>query len=61
MPGSLERHAGPYELWVRRPAPKGEGPCPLIAVGARANPLATDGLLSIDGVMWAMAPLTPSM
>jgi hypothetical protein len=34
----LERRAGPYTLWVRHPAPKGEGPCPLIAVGARANP-----------------------
>jgi hypothetical protein len=35
---SLERHAGPYVLWARRPAPQGPGPCPLIAVGARANP-----------------------
>jgi hypothetical protein len=35
---SLERHAGPYRLWVRHPAPRGDGPCPLIAVGARANP-----------------------
>ena len=35
---SLERHDGPYDLWVRRRAPKGEGPCRLIAVGARANP-----------------------
>jgi hypothetical protein len=34
----LDRNAGPYTLWVRQPAPKGEGPCPLIAVGARANP-----------------------
>jgi hypothetical protein len=35
----LDRHAGPYTLWVRRPAPRGNGPCPLIAVGgARANP-----------------------
>ena len=35
---TLERHAGPYDLWVRHPAPSGNGPCPLIAVGARANP-----------------------
>ncbi len=34
----LQRRAGPYTLWVRHPSPKGEGPCPLIAVGARANP-----------------------
>jgi hypothetical protein len=34
----LERHAGPYTLWVRHPAPSGDGPCPLIATGARANP-----------------------
>jgi hypothetical protein len=34
----LERQGGPYRLWVRNPAPKGEGPCPLIAPGARANP-----------------------
>jgi hypothetical protein len=34
----LERRGGPYTLWVRNPAPKGEGPCPLIAPGARANP-----------------------
>ena len=34
----LERQRGPYRLWVRNPAPKGEGPCPLIAPGARANP-----------------------
>ena len=34
----LERHAGPYTLWVRHPAPGGPGPCPLIAVGARADP-----------------------
>jgi hypothetical protein len=25
-------------LWARRPAPKVDGPCPLIAVGGRANP-----------------------
>ena len=35
---SLERRAGPYDLWVRNPAPSGPGLCPLIAVGARANP-----------------------
>ena len=35
---SLERHAGPYDVWVRHPAPRGPGPCRLIAVGARANP-----------------------
>jgi hypothetical protein len=34
----LERRAGPYSLWARRRAPHGNGPCPLIAVGARANP-----------------------
>jgi hypothetical protein len=34
----LERHAAPYALWVRSPAPKGEGPCPLIAPRGRANP-----------------------
>jgi len=34
----LERKAGPYTLWARHPVPKGHGPCPLIAVGARANP-----------------------
>jgi hypothetical protein len=33
-----ERRSGPYVLWVRHPAPSGPGPCPLIAVGARANP-----------------------
>jgi hypothetical protein len=34
----LERNAGPYTLWARHPIPQVEGPCPLIAVGARANP-----------------------
>lgn len=34
----LERRAGPYTLWARHPAAPGDGPCPLIAVGARANP-----------------------
>jgi hypothetical protein len=34
----LERRSGPYALWQREPAPTGEGPCPLIAVGGRANP-----------------------
>jgi hypothetical protein len=34
----LQRHAGPYDLWARRPARSGDGPCPLIATGARANP-----------------------
>jgi hypothetical protein len=34
----LARHSGPYLLWTRHPAPSGDGPCPLIAVGARANP-----------------------
>jgi hypothetical protein len=34
----LERNAGPYTLWARHPAPKGQGPCPLIAPGGRANP-----------------------
>jgi hypothetical protein len=34
----LVRRAGPYALWARRPAPAGPGPCPLIAVRARANP-----------------------
>ncbi len=35
---TLERRAGPYDLWERRPAPPGPGPCRLIAPGARANP-----------------------
>jgi hypothetical protein len=35
---SLERHAGPYDLWERHPPPSGPGPCTLIPVGARANP-----------------------
>jgi hypothetical protein len=35
----LERRAGPYTVWVRRPLPAGNGHCPLIAPGgARANP-----------------------
>jgi hypothetical protein len=34
----LERRSGPYTLWERHPAPKGDGPCPLIAPGGRANP-----------------------
>ena len=34
----LERNTGPYTLWERHPVPQGDGPCPLIAVGARANP-----------------------
>ncbi len=34
----LELHAGPYTLWRTRPAPRGDGPCPLISVGGRANP-----------------------
>ncbi len=36
---SVERQAGPYTLWARHPAPRGHGPCRLIAAGgARANP-----------------------
>ena len=34
----LEQRSGPYALWERNPAPKGNGPCPLIAPGGRANP-----------------------
>jgi hypothetical protein len=34
----LERRAGPYAVWTRHPAPRGPGPCPLIAPGGRANP-----------------------
>lgn len=34
----LQRHAGPYILWVRHPAPRGQGPCRLIEPGSRANP-----------------------
>jgi hypothetical protein len=34
----LKERAGPYLLWAHRPAIKEEGPCPLIAVGGRANP-----------------------
>jgi hypothetical protein len=33
----LERRAGPYTLWQRRPVPRGHGPCPLISVGQRAD------------------------
>ena len=35
-----ERRAGHYLLWKRHPAPRGEGPCPLISVGQRPNPAA---------------------
>ena len=34
----LARRAGPYLLWVRRPLPPGDGSCPPILVGGRANP-----------------------
>lgn len=36
----LDRRAGPYVLWARRPLPAGDGRCPLIVPGggARANP-----------------------
>jgi hypothetical protein len=34
----LERRAGPYALWRRRPVPRGHGSCPLISPGGRANP-----------------------
>jgi hypothetical protein len=34
----LERRSGPYVVWARTPAPRGQGPCPLIAPGGRANP-----------------------
>jgi hypothetical protein len=34
----LVRRSGSYSLWRRHPAPPGPGTCPLIAVGARANP-----------------------
>jgi len=34
----LARRSGTYVLWRRHPAPRGHGKCPLIAVGARANP-----------------------
>jgi hypothetical protein len=34
----LKDRAGPYLLWVHRPAVKEVGPCPLIAPGGRANP-----------------------
>jgi hypothetical protein len=36
----LDRRAGPYRLWARRPLPAGNGRCPLIVPGggARANP-----------------------
>ena len=33
----LERRAGPYTLWRRRPPPRGSGPCPLISAGQRAE------------------------
>jgi hypothetical protein len=35
---SLELNAWPYTLWRVHPAPAGNGPCPLISVGGRANP-----------------------
>ncbi len=34
----LARRAGPYTLWRPHPAPRGHGPCDLIAVGERADP-----------------------
>jgi hypothetical protein len=34
----LERRAPPYTLWRTTPAPAGDGSCPLIAVGGRADP-----------------------
>jgi hypothetical protein len=34
----LARRSGPYTLWERRPSPRGNGRCKLIAVGRRANP-----------------------
>jgi hypothetical protein len=33
----LARRAGPYTLWRRSPGPRGQGPCPLISVGKRAD------------------------
>ncbi|MGH2924400.1 MAG: hypothetical protein ACRDK1_00350 [Solirubrobacterales bacterium] len=36
----LVRRAGMYSVWETRPAPAGPGPCPLIAVGGRADPAA---------------------
>jgi hypothetical protein len=38
----LARRAGPYTLWRRSPPPRGQGPCPLISVGKRAD-LGEDG------------------
>ena len=37
---SVDRRAGPYVLWARRPPPAGNGRCPLIVPGGgrRANP-----------------------
>ncbi|HEY7151652.1 MAG TPA: hypothetical protein VH391_08215 [Solirubrobacterales bacterium] len=35
---SLELNAWPYTLWRVHPPPEGNGPCPLISVGGRANP-----------------------
>jgi hypothetical protein len=40
----LERRAGPYALWRRRPAPRGQGSCPLISVGQRADLGGSDAL-----------------
>ncbi len=36
----LVRRAGVYSAWETRPPPAGVGPCPLIAVGGRADPAA---------------------
>jgi len=35
---AVARRSGPYTLWSRHPAPRGQGNCPLISPGARANP-----------------------
>ena len=35
---ALARRAGPYTLWRRRPPPQGQGSCPLISAGQRADP-----------------------
>jgi hypothetical protein len=47
----LERRSGPYVLWARNPAPRGEGPCPLISPGGRANPAGDQ--FGSSGQFWA--------
>jgi hypothetical protein len=34
----IVRRSGPYAVWRPKSPPRGDGPCPLISVGGRANP-----------------------